>query len=419
MADDDYSAQFSWNKSVKESGNRDNLKFYTRQIVEREVYARRGMTSLLSESLPTMSDAYWMYQHVIGSIGAAKPARAERNARKCEMYRNQRSMVTDLFRNSGTMRLAATKFDANESSTLSRNLCTNLLYTIWVNVGQYIIAVCTYKGPLYLGFRQTNGEHTESLPFKEIAAATVESNLSFGSSVDLKLSCLMGVILLTIGNATAVGAQDVHLEPHGNDQNGRPPPLPHETKHPAEDTGYRRRARPIPPLGEVVNIYISNLDYHTRLPTPQSVIALGNDPNDFARSGRLFRKRDPFNQLKKRRELDWRFAAISHNVDTLNVLLLYIRTKEVVSNFHFCAAVLNHFDEGGYLYEKTDWLEQFLHLLYTRPSAALNRRHVWSLGYTATSITSVSITSMSTSTITSTSGSTYTSGITSTTLYGT
>ncbi|KAJ3817023.1 hypothetical protein F5880DRAFT_1706204 [Lentinula raphanica] len=290
-----------------------------------------------------MSDAYWMYQHVIGSIGAAKPARAE---------------------------------------------------------------------------RQTNGEHTESLyvvlqaadpkfplsdlsssllgrPFKEIAAATVESNLSFGSSVDLKLSwcscivrpqctmrhfsfftvtsiitnpcllSLMGVILLTIGNATAVGAQDVHLEPHGNDQNGRPPPLPHETKHPAEDTGYRRRARPIPPR-EVVNIYISNLDYHTRLPTPQSVIALGNDPNDFARSGRLFRKRDPFNQLKKRRELDWRFAAISHNVDTLNVLLLYIRTKEVVSNFHFCAAVLNHFDEGGYLYEKTDWLEQFLHL-YVNP----------------------------------------------------
>ncbi|KAJ3965754.1 hypothetical protein EV361DRAFT_628430 [Lentinula raphanica] len=128
------------------------------------------------------------------------------------------------------------------------------------------------------------------------------------------LLSLMGVILLTIGNATAVGAQDVHLEPHGNDQNGRPPPLPHETKHPAEDTGYRRRARPIPPLGEVVNIYISNLDYHTRLPTPQSVIALGNDPNDFARSGRLFRKRDPFNQLKKRRELGSKRFRIETNI---------------------------------------------------------------------------------------------------------
>ncbi|KAJ3721092.1 hypothetical protein C8R42DRAFT_776526, partial [Lentinula raphanica] len=87
-----------------------------------------------------------------------------------------------------------------------------------------------------------------------------------------------------------------------------------------------------------------------------SVIALGNNPNDFARSGRLFRKRDPFNQLKKRRELGSKRFRIEtnipladdplindpqptefiqigalqpfHNVDTLNILLLYIRTKE-------------------------------------------------------------------------------------------
>ncbi|KAJ3721093.1 hypothetical protein C8R42DRAFT_77721 [Lentinula raphanica] len=199
------------------------------------------------------------------------------------------------------------------------------------------------------------------------------------------LFSLMGVFLLTIGNGTAVGAMDHdrQLVPNENQPNERTHPRP---------TLVRQL---VLPLWQYIDIYISDLDPRLSIPTPQSVIILGNNPDDFARSGRMLRRRDPDNEHQERRPVISAMLQIETNtpladddplindpqptrllrigslrqftsVDDLHTMLFNLLGKALPSNRLYCSAVLAHFFEDLYIHGEEPWL-QWYHVYYISP----------------------------------------------------
>ncbi|KAJ3711021.1 hypothetical protein FB446DRAFT_352294 [Lentinula raphanica] len=179
------------------------------------------------------------------------------------------------------------------------------------------------------------------------------------------LFSLMGVFLQTIGNGTAVGAMEHHVQPQAIE---RP-----------QQSGL--------PLGQFIELYITDLDLHTQALTPQSAVFLGNNPDDYARSGLIFRRRDPHNHLPMRRQVIQNYEIESNNPhaddphindpqptsfrqvgllrqltssEDANTLLHNIERKQLPTNTLYCAAVLTEIIYGYYLLSLSDdWLPMF------------------------------------------------------------
>ncbi|KAJ3764940.1 hypothetical protein FB446DRAFT_760966 [Lentinula raphanica] len=195
-------------------------------------------------------------------------------------------------------------------------------------------------------------------------------SLSIATSVITSpcLSSLLGVFLLTIGNGTAVGAMEHHIQPQAIDRaQQKPDNLPRLLSH----------FLFVPALDE--------LSYHAL--TPRSAVFLGNNPDDYARSGKIFRRRDPQSELPMRHPVDARYQIESNPIydddprindpqpttfrqvgllrqltssRDANTLLYNIRQKHLPTNRLYCAAVFAEIIFGGYLLSLSDdWLDVF------------------------------------------------------------
>ncbi|KAJ3754996.1 hypothetical protein EV360DRAFT_73240 [Lentinula raphanica] len=227
-----------------------------------------------------------------------------------------------------------------------------------------------------------------SRPFKEITAATASILSSkFKFSIELKLSpdCTMRYFSLSIatsvitspclssllGNGTAVGAMEHHIQPQAIDRaQQKPDSLPRLLSYflfvPAlDELSYHL-------VGQFIGLYITDLDSRTHALTPRSAVFLGNNPDDYARSGKMFRRRDPQKsnpiydddpRINDPQPTTFRQVGLLRQLTSsrdANTLLYNIRQKHLPTNSLYCAAVFAEIIFGGYLLSLSDdWLDVF------------------------------------------------------------